>query len=234
MNNHSDFQLIRARGLFDRGWNSWFSIYYTKLIAQFLPRLGLASYFCCLLLCSFLTTKMHPSDVEPSYIPTFRLIQSAVYPVGVSKDCSNFVQMIDYNFKELVQILTKINTNICLLMPYKCTKFQPDQSTHLRGRADLYEKTKKKMKNKNWSFGLSYLGNAWHDLLQFWNPASPYRRAVSQQIWWFSGKRARIYGCMKIATLLFLLLYSLPFALAPGLLGHTTHYRVSWSMSRIT
>ena len=76
---------------------------------------------------------------------------------------------------------------------------------------DLCEKTKKKKKtkNKNWNFGLSYLGNAWHDLLQFWNPASPYRRAVPQQIWWSSGKRLRIYGCVKIATLLFLLIYSL-------------------------
>ena len=42
---------------------------------QFSPRLGLASYLCCLLLHSFLTTKRHPSDVEPSYIPIFRLIQ---------------------------------------------------------------------------------------------------------------------------------------------------------------
>ena len=107
-----------------------------KSIAQFLSKLGLPSYLCCLLLPLFLTTKRHPSDVEPSYIPTFRLIQSAVYPVGVSKDCS-FAQMIDYNFKELVRILTKIDTNIFLLMPYKCTKFQPDQTTHLRVIADF-------------------------------------------------------------------------------------------------
>jgi len=156
----------------------------------------------CFLLCSFLTTKRHPSDVEPSYIPTFRLIQSAVYPVGVSKDCSCFAQMIDYNFKELVQSLTKIDTNICLLMPYKCTKFQPDRSMHLQVRAGLCEKTKnkkKKTKNKNWN---SYLGNTWHDLLQFWNPASSYRRAVPQQIWWFLGERSQIYECVKIATLL--------------------------------
>ena len=90
---------------------------FQKSIAQFLPKLGLASYLCCLLLCSFITTKRHPSDVVPSYKPTFRLIQSAVYPVGVSKDCSCFAQMIDYNFKELVRILTKIDTNICLLIP---------------------------------------------------------------------------------------------------------------------
>ena len=60
--------------------------------------------------------------------------------------------MINYNFKELVQILTKIYTNICLLMPYKCTKFQPDQSTHLRVRADFVICAKiktKKEKKKN-------------------------------------------------------------------------------------
>jgi len=159
-----------------------------KLIAQFLPRLGLASYLCCLLLCSFLTTKRHPSDVEPSYIPTFRLIQSVFYPVGMSKDCSFFAQMINYNFKELVRILTKINTNIHRLMPYKCTKFKPNWRTHLWVKADFVicakrrRRRKKKTKNKNWNFGLSYLGNAWRDLLQFWNPASPYRWAVSQQI----------------------------------------------------
>ena len=45
--------------------------------------------------------------------------------------------MIDYNFKELVRILTKIDTSIRLLMPYKCTKFQPDQSTHLQVMADF-------------------------------------------------------------------------------------------------
>ena len=118
-----------------------------------LPMLDLASYLFCLILCSFLTTKRHPSDVEPSYIPTFRLIQSAVYPVSVSKDCSGFAHTVDYNFKELVRILTKIDTNICLLMPYKCTKFQPDQSTHLRVGADFVicakRRRKKKTKNKN-------------------------------------------------------------------------------------
>ena len=113
---------------------------------QFLPRLDLASYLCCLLLYSFLTTKWHPSDVEPCYIPTFRLIQSAVYPVNVSKDCSCFAQMIDYNFKELVRIL---DTNTRLLMPYKCTKFQPDWSTHLRITADFVICAKRRRRRRS-------------------------------------------------------------------------------------
>ena len=146
--------------------------------------------------------------------------------------------MFDYNFKELVRILTNIDSNIRLLMPYKCTEFQPDRSTHLRVRVDFVicakrrrrrRRIRRKKTNKNWNFGLSYLGNAWRNLLQFWNPASPYRRAVPQQIWWSSGKRSLIYECVKIATLLVLLIYSLPFARARG---RTTHYRVSWLNSR--
>ena len=207
-------------------------LYYTKTDRAIFTKVGF-SLISLLSFTLFLTTKRHPSDVEPNYIPTFRLIQSAVYPVGVSKDCSSFAQMINYNLKELVQILTKIDTNICLLMPYKCTKFQPDQSTHLQVMADFAicakrRRRKKKTKNKKWNFGLSYLGNAWCDLLQFWNAASPYKWAVSQQIWWSLGKKSRIYGCVKIETLLFLLIHSLPFARAPGFLGCTTHYRVSW------
>ena len=85
-----------------------------------------------------------------------------------------------------------------------------------------------KTKNKNWNFGLSYLGNALRDLIQFWNSAFPYRQALPQQMWWSLGKRSQIYECVKIATLLFLFIYSLPFALTHGFLGSTTHYRVSW------
>ena len=74
---------------------------------------------------------------------------------------------------------------------------------------------------------LLYLRNGWRDLLQFWNVASRHRRALPQQIWCFSDKRLLIYECMKIATLLFLLIYLLLFAQAPGFLDHMTHYRVS-------
>jgi len=122
-----------------------------KSIAQFLPKLGLASYLCCLLLHLFLTNKRHPSDVEPSYLPISRLIQSAVYPVGVSKDCSCFTQMIDHNSKDLVRILTKIDTDNHLRTLYKCTELQLDWSTSLRVTAifKVCEKTKKKKNEKN-------------------------------------------------------------------------------------
>ena len=112
-------------------------LYCAKIDRAFFTNVEFSLISLLSLLCSFLTTKRHPSDVEPSYTPTFRLIQSAVYLVGVFKDCSSFVQMIDYDFKKLVRIPTKINTNICLLMPYKCIKFQPDRSMHLRVKADF-------------------------------------------------------------------------------------------------
>ena len=88
----------------------------------------------------------------------------------------------------------------------------------------LREKKKKKTNNKNWNFAHLYLGNSWRDLLRFWNVASPYRRALPQQIWCSSDKRWRINGCVKITTLLFLLIYSLPFARALFCLAarHTT------------
>ena len=97
--------------------------FYAKIDRENLPRLGLASYLSCLSLHSFLTPKRHPSNVEPSYIPIFRLIQSAVYSVGLSKDRFCFVQMIDYNSKDLKCILAKIDADNCRLTPNKCIKF---------------------------------------------------------------------------------------------------------------
>jgi len=134
---------------------------------------------------------------------------------------------------KLCCVVTKIGTRICLYTPYNCTKFQLDQSKHLRVRANFVicvkrRRKRKKTKKNNWNFGLSYLRNAWCDLFQFWNPASPHRWALPQQVWWSSVKRSRIYECLKIATLLFLLIYSLPFVRTQGFLGHTTHYHVSW------
>ena len=38
---------------------------------------------------------------------------------------------------KLSWIITKFGTRICLYTPYKCTKFQPDQNTRLRVRADF-------------------------------------------------------------------------------------------------
>ena len=82
----------------------------------------------------------------------------------------------------------------------------------------LCEKKNKKTRNKNWNFAHLYLGNSWRNLLQFWNVASPYKRALPQQIWCSSDKRWRIYECVKIATLLFLLRMRAPRFLVPCVL----------------
>ena len=141
---HNKFQLLPLSPLSDTGGNSWF-INMRKSIAQFLPRLSLASYLCLLVLDSFLTTKRHLSDVQPNYIPIFSSFQLAVWPVAVSTDCFCFTQIINQNSDDLVRILTKIDTRNRLCIPYKCAKFQSDRITRL-GVCWIYEKTKKKKK----------------------------------------------------------------------------------------
>ena len=42
--------------------------------------------------------------------------------------------------------VTKIGTRICLYTPYKCSKFQMDQSMHLRARADFVICAKRRRK----------------------------------------------------------------------------------------
>ena len=129
-------------------------------------------------------------------IPIFRLIQSAVYPVGVSKDCSCFTQMIYYNSKDFVRILTKIYTGNRLWTPYKCIKCK------LQRFFQVYKKTKKKKnEEKTRKFAHSYLGNNLVCTL-------PWQAAPPQQLWCSSDKRSWSNECVKIATLLFLLIYS--------------------------
>ena len=61
---------------------------------------------CRLLLHLFPTTKRHLSDVEPSYVPIFKLIQLAVYSVGMSKDCTCLTLRILYRFSpKLIMII---------------------------------------------------------------------------------------------------------------------------------
>ena len=74
----------------------------------------------------FLTNIRHPFDVEPSYLPIFMLIQSVVHPVGMYKHCSDFIQKIDYNSKDIAQILTKICTNNHPRMSYNSAGLEYD------------------------------------------------------------------------------------------------------------
>ena len=179
--------------LFFTGWLFLCRFSFTwKSIAQFLPKLDLASYFCCLSLHSFLTTERHPSDVELSYIPIFRLTQSAVYPVGVFNDCTCFMQMINYNSKDLVWILTKIDTDNFLWMPYKCVlnfSWIGVQVCVLQRFFQVCKKTKK----KTWKFAHSYLGNALCNFLQIWYVISLGRQAPPHELWCSLNKRSWSY-----------------------------------------
>ena len=141
-------------------------------------------------------------------IPIFRFIQSAVYRGGVSKDFSCFTQMIDYNSKDLVRILTKIDTDNCLWMPYKCTKFQLDWSTSLRILIISSVWKDEEQKTPNLLMHNAFLGNTSCDFLQSWSVVFLGRQAPPQQLWCFSDKRSWSYECVKIATLLLLLIYS--------------------------
>ena len=168
---------------------------------QILPRLGLTSYLCCLLPHSFLTTKRHPSDVEPSYITIFRLIQSVVYPVGVSKDCSCFTQMIDctVTLRILYRFSPKLVPIIASGRPTSVLNFNWIEVwvCELQQFFQVCKKTTH-----------SYLGNPLRNYLQIWCVVSLGRRAPPQQLWYSSDKRSWSYEYVKIATLLLLLIYS--------------------------
>ena len=149
---------------------------------------------------------MHQDSIEPAAI-RFMLerLQESARQSGYFLP-AYVVQMINYNFKDFVQILTKINTNNCLWMPYKCNKFQPDQSMYMWVRANFVicakdkEQAKKKTekKLKLWSLVSR------KQLVQFTSNLKcslPYRQAPPQQIWCSSDKRSQIYEYVKIATL---------------------------------
>ena len=71
---------------------------------------------------------------------------------------------------------------------------------------DLFKCAKRRRKNSK--FAHSYLGNALRDFLQIRCVVSLGRRAPLQQLWYSSDKRSWSYECVKIATLLFPLIYS--------------------------
>ena len=98
--------------------------FYAKIDRAIFTEVGLASYLCCLLLHLFQTTKRHPSDVEPSYIPIFRSIQSAIYPVGRSTDRSLFTRMFI-----TTKILVGSSQNLVLIFVFGCPTSLPNFSS---------------------------------------------------------------------------------------------------------
>ena len=51
--------------------------------------------------------------------------------MGVTEVCSYFMRITGHNSTILYQIPTKLGTEIHFNEPFKCAKFQLDQSTHL-------------------------------------------------------------------------------------------------------
>jgi len=148
---------------------------YTKVEFSFISKLSLTPFISI--------HRKAPLWCEPSYIPIFRLIQSAVCSVGVSKDRFCFAKMINYNSKDLKRILTKIDGDNCLLTPDKCTKFHLDWSTSFWVTAIFSSVWKDYENKKTWKFAHSYLGNASYNFLQIWFVVSFGRRAPPQQLW---------------------------------------------------
>ena len=73
------------------------------------------------------------------------------------------------------------------------------------------EKTKKKekkTKKKTRKFAHPYLRKTLRDFLQIWCVVSLGRWAPPQQLWFSLDKMSWSYECVKLATLLFLLIYS--------------------------
>ena len=85
-------------------------------------------------------------DVKSTFNMIFRLLKVVVCLVGQSTDQFSFAWIMDCTLKDLVHICTKICSDNCLWMPYKCAKFQPDWSSYAFASYGefycLYEKKK--------------------------------------------------------------------------------------------
>ena len=142
----------------------------------------------------------------------------------MSKYC--FTQMIDYNSKDLVWILTKIDNDYCLWTPYKCTKFQRDWLTCLRVRLifQVFEKTNKQKKRRKNLKVCSLI--SWKcDFLQIWCVVSLGRQAPPQQLWCSLDKRTWSYECVKNCD--FVVPVNIVVCAHPVFLGRMTHFHVS-------
>jgi len=72
--------------------------------------------------------------------------------------------MIDYNSKGLVWILTKIDTDNRLVIPYKCTKLQLDWSMSLRVTAIFSSVWKDEKEEKKLESLLTHISEMLHTI----------------------------------------------------------------------
>ena len=128
----------------------------------------------------------------------------------MSKDCCCFTKIIYHNSKDLVRTLTKIGTHNCLGYTTSVPNFS-HMSLWVGAIFSSVRKNKEenlKKKRKICKFAHSHLRNGLQNFLQIWYVVSSSRWAPPQKLWHPSDKRSQSYECMKIATLLFLLIYS--------------------------
>ena len=105
-------------------------------------------YFDC-----FQTTKRHSYNSCSIHKPIFSSFHEAVYPVGVTTNQSCFTRIFGHKPLTVHQVCTKIDTRICLWIPFLCAKFQGDRSTRLHFIAIFAsvrkDKEEKKSKKEN-------------------------------------------------------------------------------------
>jgi len=111
--------------------------YYAKIDHAFFTKVGVGLISLLPLKQLISNHKRQPSNVQSSYISNSSLLQAIIYPVGVSKVWSLFTWINICIAVKLCCVITKIGTRICSYTPYKCTKFQLDQSKHLQVRANF-------------------------------------------------------------------------------------------------
>jgi len=133
------------------------------------------------------------------------------------------MQKINYNSLNLVQIPTKIGTEMRFNEPFMCTKFQHDRSMRLQVMVEntKCEKTRRGRKKRRNYF--ETLLNHFSGLAgMIWYVDLPSSGAFLQQIWLNSGKISQSYIGVKIKFFVFLPMYSQCGATASWAARHTT------------
>ena len=155
--------------------------------------------------------------------------------MGVTEVQPYFTQIIGHNSVILYRIPNKLDTeirfNASFNEPFKCAKFQLDQSMCLYFMVDFAKCVKRRSRRPKEEgrnprkFGHSYLRNGWDDFLHIWYVDCPTTRVLLLQTWFQLDRRSWSYICVKIKFSLFRSMYSR--VLCASFLGRMTHYRVS-------
>ena len=97
---------------------------------------------------TFQTTKRHSYDSYSIYIALFSSFLQGVYPVGMTDLRPYFMQIIGHNSVNVLQIPTKVGTEIRLNEPFKSAKFQLDRSMRSHFMVDFIKCVKRSRRKK--------------------------------------------------------------------------------------